>query len=130
MNESKDNPCKSVLVIEDDEAIREMLKLFLELEGYAVATAHDGQDGLNVLPKTVNLGLILLDLMMPVMNGWDFLAAIKGSEYSEVPVLIVTAYPEQADAIANKGILGKPIDMAALESLVKRWCGIPMRRAG
>ena len=116
--------CKSILVVEDDEGIRETMRIFLEIEGYNVVTAADGQKALDALAKA-NPCLILLDLMMPVMNGWEFVEALKNTKYADNPVVIVTAFTDQVGAIKHNGIIGKPFDLAALKKTVQRWCGEP-----
>jgi CheY-like chemotaxis protein len=61
--------CQSILIVEDEKDIRESLKMLLELEGYSVFTAKDGKEGLEILKNLESPCLILLDLLMPVMNG-------------------------------------------------------------
>jgi CheY-like chemotaxis protein len=117
---------KNILVVEDDEGIRETLRLFLELEGYTVFTAVHGKDGLEVLKKIPRPCLILLDLMMPVMNGWEFADEIKKNEMlAVIPVVIVTAYSNKVIPIKASGIIKKPIDLDALLRIVKTSCGEP-----
>ncbi|MEO5970088.1 MAG: response regulator [Bdellovibrionia bacterium] len=67
--------CKSILVVEDEESIRENFQLLLELEGYSVFTASNGKESLRILKTIEKPCLILLDLLMPVMNGMEFLEA-------------------------------------------------------
>ena len=114
---------KTVLVVEDDEGIRESLQVLLEIEGYDVITAADGSQGLKALKNGAKPGLILLDLMMPIMNGWEFAAALRGTKHAKIPVVIVTAYEDQLDAERYDGVLRKPIDLDVLLRTVKKWCG-------
>ena len=116
-------PNKRILLVEDDAGIRETLRLFLEIEGYNVATASDGREGLEALSKMPVPGVILLDLMMPVMNGWEFVKAIKNTKFAAIPVVIVTAYTDQVGGIEHSGIIGKPIDLSTLIRTVEKWCG-------
>jgi len=114
-----------VLVIEDDEAIRESLESILADEGYEVYSAGNGQEGLNFLTRHPDSqpSLILLDLTMPVMNGVDFLKIQKmDPRWEHIPVAVFTAArgnpkPELADEF-----LKKPIELDALLALVEKYC--------
>lgn len=115
--------CKNVLIVEDDEGIRETLRLALELEGYSVFSAANGQEGLDILPKIERPCLILLDLMMPVMDGWRFVEILdEDTILAAIPVVVVTAFAERAKSIHARGILKKPIDLDVLLATVKRYC--------
>jgi len=115
----------NILVIEDDEAIRETLRMMLELEGYTVATAENGQEGLEKLPTMDTPCLILLDLMMPVMDGWSFAESLRADmTLATIPIVVVTAYSEKAGSLKTvQGVVKKPIDMNLLMPFVKRHCG-------
>lgn len=117
--------CNTILVVEDDADIRDMIVLALEAEGYQVTSAVNGKDGLNLLPSLARPCLVLLDLMMPVMNGWEFLQAKRQSDIlAVIPVVIVSAFAEQAQREENVlGVLKKPIDLDALLKFVKQYCG-------
>jgi CheY-like chemotaxis protein len=67
----------TVLVVEDEEELREMMRDALELNGYLVVTAEDGQDALDKISGIEHLCLVILDLLMPVMNGWDFVERMR-----------------------------------------------------
>ena len=67
----------TVLVVEDEEELREMMREALEMNGYAVATAHEGQEALEAIAEIEHLCLVLLDLLMPGMNGWDFFMKMR-----------------------------------------------------
>lgn len=115
--------CKAILVIDDDPGIRDVLRMSLELEGYNVVTAGEGKEALAALAKIERPCLILLDLMMPTMNGWQFAAAIeKDVVLAQIPVAIVTAYADKAASIKAEAIIKKPIDLEALYQVVKKWC--------
>lgn len=117
---------KQILVVEDDRAIRETLTMLLEMEGYSVLAAENGADGLATLATMDTPCLILLDLMMPVMNGWEFIEAKgKDDHIATIPVLITSAVAERADATAVAGVIKKPIDIEALLKFVKQFCGPP-----
>lgn len=113
----------SVLVVEDEEVIRDTFRLALELEGYHVHTAGNGREALDLLARIPPPCLILLDLMMPVMNGWEFVEKVqKDAALDSIPIVIVSAYGEQAKAIRAKGVLPKPVDLRILVETVEKWC--------
>ena len=115
---------RPVLVVDDDPDIRETLRFVLEDAGYPVYTAENGREALEVLGDAHPLpGLILLDLMMPVMSGDEMLKALKQVHaLASIPVTIVTAsgapMPPQAS-----GILKKPVDLDVLLRIVATSCG-------
>ena len=115
---------KKVLLVEDDEDIRTMFQLALEGAGYQILTAENGQEGLAVLAAEAEPCVILLDLMMPVMDGWAFAEAIsKDDRYKNIPFVIVTAFAEDAVNIEKaRGILKKPVDFKTLRSTVGQYC--------
>jgi CheY-like chemotaxis protein len=102
--------------VDDERDVREALKLALELEDYRVATAAHGRDALDQLHAGLTPSLILLDLMMPVMNGVDFLHAVRSDpRFAAFPVVVVTAFSRMADELHGRGLqaqgfVGKPID--------------------
>jgi CheY-like chemotaxis protein len=115
---SSEGPCqRPILVVEDDLDARESLRDILHDEGYAVHTAADGQEALGVLARIPLPCVILLDLMMPGMNGWDFLDAL-GDALGEIPVVIVSAY----QAPAGFPVLPKPVDLDELLRVVEKYC--------
>jgi CheY-like chemotaxis protein len=82
----------TVLVVDDDSAVRTALKELFETEGYAVAVAANGRAALNHLATGLRPCVVLLDLMMPVMDGWDFRTEqLKDPALREIPVFILTA---------------------------------------
>lgn len=112
---------KQILVIEDDANIRDVLQLALNFEGYKVVTAKNGKEGLELLSKIPHPGLILLDLMMPVMNGWEFVEAFrKKIEFKDIPVVVVSAYSERARAIECAEFVLKPLELETLLLAVKK----------
>lgn len=114
---------KPILIVEDDNDIRETLQQALELEGFRVFTAPNGQDALESLPKIEKPGLILLDLMMPVMNGWQFLEAKKGhADLMTIPVIVITAAGDKVKTVDANGVIKKPVDLDDLLSVVKQYC--------
>lgn len=118
---------KRVLIVEDDPAIREGLKEVLEIEGFSAETASNGKEALEISEQAGNnICLILLDLMMPVMNGIQFLEAKqKHARLASVPVVVITAsHGEPALTAATKaeGVLKKPIDLNVLMKFVRKYC--------
>ena len=83
-----------LLIVDDDLNICEMLRLYFENEGYVVKTANDGMEGVNYF-KTFEPDLVLLDIMMPELNGWEVCRKIR--ETSNVPVIILSARSEEFD---------------------------------
>src|SRR3954451_5324385 len=81
---------KPVLIVDDDPDVRESLRDFLEDEGYRVLTAANGREGLEVLATMHEMPVLLLDLMMPVMGGWDVMTTL-GCQESVVPVIVLSA---------------------------------------
>jgi CheY-like chemotaxis protein len=114
-----------ILVVEDDFDSREMMKLFLESEGYPVVSAAHGKEALHQL-SGLSPCLIILDLMMPVMNGWEFRAAqTQDPALSKIPVVVVSAdgnVKEKATKLGVAGYLQKPVQFDALLDLVKQHC--------
>ena len=87
---------KTILIVEDDVNIRELLHLYLGQEGYRVETAQDGAEGLRVF-KRVHPDLVLLDLMMPVMDGTQMIRELR--TFSKTPVIVLTAKGEVFDKV-------------------------------
>ncbi len=113
---------RTVLVVEDEKSIVDILRFNLEKEGYAVLTAYDGESGLE---QAVNGGadLILLDVMLPKMNGFDVCRRLR-EKGSSVPVIILTAREEEADKVLGLEIgaddyITKPFSMRELLARVK-----------
>ncbi len=116
--------CRSVLIVEDEEGIRENLKQLIELEGYRVFTAINGEEGIRVLHKIERPCLILLDLLMPVMNGMEFLTAKSHDDMiAQIPVCVVSGVAEKPSLKGTVGFVKKPIDLKILLKFIKRYCG-------
>jgi two-component system response regulator CpxR len=113
---------RSVLVVEDDNDVRNTLGEFLQDEGYEVETATNGKEALDQLGKH-KPGLVLLDLMMPIMSGWEFLEKRNESkELSQVPVLVLSAVPGKPYVPGALACLKKPIDLQRLMDFVELYC--------
>jgi two-component system, OmpR family, response regulator CpxR len=116
------NPRAPVLVVDDDADLRDTLRELLETKGYDVYCAGDGREALELLHQAdPPPGLILLDLMMPVMSGEEMLAALKQVHaLAAIPVTIVSG---QSEAPVDACFLKKPVDFAALLGVVEKTCG-------
>jgi CheY-like chemotaxis protein len=113
-----------VLIVEDDADVRDSLRLLLESRGYAARLAGDGLEALEVIRVHGRPCLILLDLMMPVMDGWAFLGALDRDEaLRTVPIVILSASADRDRASKRaEQVLEKPFDVPALLALVHRHC--------
>jgi signal transduction histidine kinase len=113
---------RSILVVEDDHDIRTSLADFLTLEGFEVATATDGAAALARLRKAEPPDVVLLDLMMPVMDGWQFrLEQKRDPVLSQVPVIALSANGSpQARAVDAAAFISKPLDVGVLLSTIDR----------
>jgi CheY-like chemotaxis protein len=113
---------KSVLIIEDDDDVREALATLLEDEGYGVHAAHNGREGLQLASGKSPPRVIVLDLMMPIMNGWEFLAARRNNpKLAGVPVVVVSATGDPARLGEVTAFLRKPIDIQRLLEVVHEY---------
>lgn len=115
----------TVLVVEDDTDTREMLVRFLELEGYTVESAANGRDALERLERGSRAGVIVLDLMMPVMDGWQFRREQgQRAAIADIPVIVVSAAGrDRIRQIDANAYLSKPVDLDELLSHVGEYCG-------
>ncbi|RKG74182.1 response regulator [Corallococcus exercitus] len=106
----------TLLLVENNEDVREALREILESEGYRALTAVNGQDALNVLARQERMpGLILLDLVMPVMDGHAFIEHLRGTgALALTRVLVLTAHPTLPLPQGVAGRLGKPVKLEAL----------------
>jgi CheY-like chemotaxis protein len=112
----------TVLIVEDEEDLREMMREALELNGYTVVTASEGVDALAKLANIESPCLILLDLLMPGMNGWDFYENVrKRPELASVPVIVHSSAPSRAPRGVTR-VLQKPLRIERLLSTVQEYC--------
>ena len=105
---------KTILIVEDDSNIRELLSLYLEQEGYHIEMAQDGADGLRTF-KRVHPDLVLLDLMMPVMDGTQMIRELR--TFSKTPVIILTAKGEVFDKVTLPELSESDYDEAIMKAL-------------
>lgn len=116
-----------ILVIDDEEDVREVIRLHLEKEGFQILEAGDGEEAINTLREEdnmVNVGLILCDIRMPKVNGVECIDFLR-REAPGIPVVVVTGYPDTEMAIAfmKKGVkeyLVKPVEKEKLIKTVSR----------
>jgi len=117
---------KSVLIVEDDQNIADLLRLYLEKEGYVAAIAPDGGTGVEMFRK-LQPDLVLLDVMLPVMDGWGVLRTIR--QDSKTPVIMLTAKGELGDKVSGLKMgaddyVTKPFEMkevlARIEAVLRR----------
>lgn len=114
---------KSIVVIEDDDDIRQVIRVYLELEGYEVFTASNGRHGLDLLTQIPRPGLIFLDLMMPVMNGWQFVDLLHADPaLATIPVIVITADTSTVRSIRAERVIHKPFDPDVLYEVAREYC--------
>ena len=111
-----------VLIVEDEEESRETLRELLELEGLVVQTAANGREGLDAIAALgARLCVVLLDLFMPVMDGWQVVDALRREgRLGSVRVVIVTSAAHRAPP--GVPVLEKPLDMARLMEAIQQTC--------
>ena len=111
---------KTIVLVEDDEGIRETMAALLEDEGFAVAQASNGAEGLAQLRAAADPCLVLLDLWMPVMNGWQMLEQLNGDAVlRRVPVVVISAAGELPPPVGAVAFLKKPIRLEVLLETVE-----------
>lgn len=119
----------TVLVIDDAEDVCVALTELLEEEGFAAKTARDGREALDLLLGGFRPCAILLDLMMPGMNGWDFRAEqMRIPELAAIPVAVLSASFNAESTLVQFGdiqFFAKPAPMSAIIAFVQRHCGAP-----
>lgn len=111
-----------ILVVDDDDNVRQVLCEIIQTDGYRVTGVPGGQEALDLLRKTP-VDLALVDLMMPDMNGWQLLRAVK-ADHGGIPVVLITGYiSEQGESILTDrkadGYLVKPVDRRRIQSLLR-----------
>jgi len=123
MRAPPDQRC-SVLVVDDDAEVRELLRLALEAAGYRMAAAADGREALHYLRAHAQTCVILLDVMLPRMDGAAFLAALRRDRsLAWIPVLVISGAMdarERARRWRARGVLCKPLDLDAVVHALRR----------
>jgi CheY-like chemotaxis protein len=113
-----------VLIVEDDEDLRDMMAQMLTIEGFHAATAANGREALEYLHAGDKPHVILLDLMMPVMDGWEFRRQQQADPaLAPVPVIVLSALDQnRAATVDAAAFLKKPLDFDRLLELVRQHC--------
>ena len=110
---------KRILIVDDDKDIQSSIQMILELHGYEVACVSNGKEALEELVRGPSPKVILLDLMMPVMDGFEFLKAVeKGDLAKNISIIVMTAARNKAAEIKKYTTLLKPFEVTKLLSLV------------
>ena len=119
-----------ILIIDDHESLNLLLTTFLQDIGYTASTAVNGQDALAILRQSSELpSMLLLDVAMPVMTGWQFLQAVQAdTRLRTIPIAVMTALGQFKDADVSSVVayLYKPLDLAAVEQLLHTYCPIQL----
>jgi len=115
---------KKILIVDDDEDFQDIYRLYLRAESYQLKTASNGQEGLQVLQEGFQPDLILLDLIMPVMDGEAFYKALRSKpEWAAIPVIVASVNERLPAGIQKrggvKGILKKPFGVEQLLDLTR-----------
>ena len=121
----------SILIVDDEERMRKLIKDFLKAKGYSILEAEDGEKAIEIFEKEQSkIGLILLDVMMPKLDGWSVLRQIRQS--SKVPIIMLTARGEEQDELFGFELgvdeyISKPFSpkilVARVEAILKRTYG-------
>jgi CheY-like chemotaxis protein len=116
-------PCSGILVVDDDPDIRDSLREVLEDEGYTVNTVGNGREALDYLHRAPRPCVILLDLMMPVMDGWQFRREQKqDAAIANIPLIVITATGKRPVLIDADELVMKPLDLSRLFEAIERYC--------
>ena len=121
---------KHVLVVEDEPDLAEALQVILESSGFEVEVARNGREALRLVEGRMP-GLIILDMLMPIMNGWEFAAEFEKRHGHASNILVVTAADnprQRADEIGADAVLPKPFDIKALLARVREFIEAPFAR--
>lgn len=121
----KENTHPPVLIVEDEMDILESLKQILEISGHQVFTAANGLEGTKVLEQMPLPGVILLDLMMPVMDGHHFFNFLKEHpRFNTIPVVVISAFIQNGrHSLSAEAFIEKPINFHTLLNTVEKYCG-------
>lgn len=123
---SPSRPTTRILVVEDREDLRDLLVTLLESEGYAVETADDGARALERIHSGVHYDVVLLDLLLPVVDGLEVLAQLRREGEPHAPIVAMSALPSlrtEANRLGACAFVGKATDIDALLAVVARHAG-------
>lgn len=116
-----------VLVVDDEARMRKLVKDFLTIKGFSVIEAEDGENAVDIFFKQKDIALVILDVMMPKMDGWEVCKAIR--QYSQTPIIMLTARGEERDELKGFGLgvdeyISKPFSpkilVARVEAILRR----------
>ena len=116
-----------ILVVEDESRMRKLVKDFLAIKGYKVIEAEDGEQAVDIFFKEKDIGLVILDVMMPKMDGWEVCRTLR--RYSQVPIIMLTARSEERDELLGFELgvdeyISKPFSpkilVARIEAILRR----------
>ena len=117
----------NILVVDDEARMRKLVKDFLTIKGFSVIEAEDGEQAVDIFFKQKDISLIILDVMMPKMDGWEVLKTVR--QYSQVPVIMLTARGEERDELQGFKLgvdeyISKPFSpkilVARVEAILRR----------
>jgi CheY-like chemotaxis protein len=114
----------TVIIVEDEEEARTFLAYILELEGFSVAGFANGREALDYLQDSRQPCVIIADILMPVMNGFEFRAALlREPRFAGIPLIVVTALePSAAAEMSAVRMFRKPIDVEGLLATIREYC--------
>lgn len=120
---------QNILIVDDEPDLRETLKEIFEVSGFTAVTAGNGQEAFGLLEKGGAPCLVLLDLMMPVMNGWEFLNRLKSDRpqtFSRMPIIVMSAVADTTDVHRRYAceVMRKPLNIPHLLEMASRHCAI------
>ncbi|MGN0159656.1 MAG: response regulator transcription factor [Brotaphodocola sp.] len=123
---------RKILVVDDEARMRKLVKDFLSVKGFQVVEAEDGEQAVDIFFQQKDIALIILDVMMPKMDGWQVCKTIR--EYSNVPIIMLTARGEERDELQGFKLgvdeyISKPFSpkilVARVEAILRRSKGVP-----
>ncbi len=119
------NGCR-VMVVDDDQDNRELVTALLEQDGFLTSVAKNGADALAMLQNGLDPDLILTDLMMPVMSGWDLCETLKSTQtWQSIPIIVLCGMPaEQRGQLQVDDAFEKPTDTRLLLNRIRELCGL------
>jgi urea transport system substrate-binding protein len=123
-----ETPKKTILIVDDEREILITLKEFLEVEGYRVLVAENGFDALKILDQGEIPNLILLDMKMPIMNGWAFAIEFLNRHDHLSPIVVITAAGDAEQRARDIGAIGwveKPFDLNQLLKKIEKYSRSP-----
>ncbi len=119
---------KGILIVEDNPDVREAIRQLLSTGPYDVRAVRDGSEALALLATSTDVSLVVLDLMMPALSGWELLAELRAHPYmARIPVIVVSALAEPPSGIDAEAYLQKPFRAEALMRMVNSLVRDPPR---